>query len=642
MCGICGIFHRGKIAVSPTQICRMRDFMIERGPDAAGYELLPEIALGHRRLKIIDFSDAASQPMTNADRSVWVVFNGEIYNFRELRKELIRAGHRFKSQSDTEVLLYGFEQWGVDLFSRISGMFAIALYDVRQRRLLLARDRVGKKPLYFSNQNGIVYFASDIKAVLFTLPTCPELDLEALDCYLHHTCVPDEHSIIRGIQKIYPGTYTIFADGQSENFTFWEWNFDYKEKDNPAEILSKCELLIHDAVLRRTISDVPLGVMLSGGVDSSLITAILAQNVPGKIKTFTVGTRDYPLGDVLAARRVANQYDTDHHELILDFNVTDILLELVWQYGEPFADYSAIPTYLVSKVAHDYVTVMLTGDGGDEVFGGYSNQIIPFNAMIFSRLLPFPFHSLAKRILNLLGTNPESASILGKMLFYIDYLKGFPYTSFYNLMGFHKYRSDLWSEPFRRILEKHDPLHPYHACFKKSAHLHPIDRVFLADYKTYLSYDYLVKIDRASMANSMECRSPFLDTDLLNFSGRIPPLLKFKNRRTKYILKKIGENYLPKDLLYAEKRGFGIPVDQWLCHQLKEVCAQIIFNKKALQRSLFNYDHIRKIWNEHCQHIYNHKHRIWALLWFELWYQMFIEKSIDRNTPLDEVPKIIN
>jgi len=209
-------------------------------------------------------------------------------------------------------------------------------------------------------------------------------------------------------------------------------------------------------------------------------------------------------------------------------------------------------------------------------------------------------------------------------------------------MGFHKYRSDLWSEPFRRILEKHDPLHPFHNSFKKSAHLHPIDRVFLADYKTYLSYDYLVKIDRASMANSMECRSPFLDTDLLNFSGRIPSLLKFKNRRTKYILKKIGENYLPKDLLYSEKRGFGIPVDQWLCHQLKEVCAQIIFNKKALQRNFFNYDHIRKIWNEHCRYIYNHKHCIWALLWFELWYQMFIEKSIDRNTPLDEVPKIIN
>ncbi len=641
MCGICGIFHHGKLEVSPAQICRMRDIMYERGPDAAGYVLLPQIALGHRRLKIIDLSDAANQPMTNEDRSVWVVFNGEIYNFRELRRELLTAGHQFQSTSDTEVLVHGFDEWGTDLFHKIIGMFAIAIYDSSQNRLILARDRVGKKPLYYAEQSGVVYFASDIKAVSYTLPQEPSVDLEALDCYLHHICVPDEHSIFKNIQKVQPGTFQIFTPGRRTSFTYWEWNFNTKDNATEEEFLSQCEKLLQKAVLRRIVSDVPLGVMLSGGVDSSIITAILARNLPGRVKTFTVGAHDYPLGDILAARRVAKQYNTEHHELILDFKVTDILLELIWQYGEPFGDSSAIPTYLVSKTARDYVTVILTGDGGDEAFGGYSNIIVPLNAAIFQHYLPTRFHPPVKRLLEGLGVNPESSSLFGKALFYINYLSGFPYSSFYNLMGFHRYRSLLWTKANLAVLQNHNPLHPYHSIFDKSRHLHPIDQVLLADGRTYLPYDYLVKIDRASMANSVECRSPFLDSDLLDYVGRIPPLVKFTKRRTKYLLKKLGENYLPQEILYTEKRGFGIPVDQWLSNNLRTVCEKIIFNKYALHRDYFNYDLVRQIWAEHQRKINNHKHRLWSLLWFELWHLMFIDKIVDRQTPLTEIPGVL-
>ncbi|HRD18210.1 MAG TPA: asparagine synthase (glutamine-hydrolyzing), partial [Candidatus Marinimicrobia bacterium] len=466
MCGICGIYHHGKIEVSPAEICRMRDFMIERGPDSSGYELLPEIALGHRRLKIIDLSDAATQPMTNADRSIWTVFNGAIYNYRELRQELLAVGYHFKSNSDTEVLLQGYAEWGTDLFQKITGMFAIAIYDSQKKQLILARDRVGKKPLYFTEQSGIVYFASDIKAVVAVLPAQPPVSLTALDCYLHHIAIPDQHTIFEGIQKVQPGSYHVFSENGQVVTTYWEWNYAHKVVNDEPIILQNCEQLLIQAVLRRTICDVPIGTMLSGGVDSSIITAILCRNSTQRIKTFTMGFKNYPMEDILAAREVAKLYDTEHTELILDHDVTENLLELVWQFGEPFADSSAIPTYLISRAARQYITVMLTGDGGDEAFGGYGRTIVPRNAQIFSQIIPPFLHPLVGGILKGIGVNPESNSIIGKILFYINYLKGFPYKSFYNTMGFYKYRNSLWNPEYLSKIAGHNPLHPFHENFR--------------------------------------------------------------------------------------------------------------------------------------------------------------------------------
>ncbi|HQC61733.1 MAG TPA: asparagine synthase (glutamine-hydrolyzing) [Candidatus Marinimicrobia bacterium] len=641
MCGICGIYHHGKIEVSPAEICRMRDFMIERGPDSSGYELLPEIALGHRRLKIIDLSDAATQPMTNADRSIWTVFNGAIYNYRELRQELLAVGYHFKSNSDTEVLLQGYAEWGTDLFQKITGMFAIAIYDSQKKQLILARDRVGKKPLYFTEQSGIVYFASDIKAVVAVLPAQPPVSLTALDCYLHHIAIPDQHTIFEGIQKVQPGSYHVFSENGQVVTTYWEWNYAHKVVNDEPIILQNCEQLLIQAVLRRTVGDVPIGTMLSGGVDSSIITAILCRNSTQRIKTFTMGFKNYPMEDILAAREVAKLYDTEHTELILDHDVTENLLELVWQFGEPFADSSAIPTYLISRAARQYITVMLTGDGGDEAFGGYGRTIVPRNAQIFSQIIPPFLHPLVGGILKGIGVNPESNSIIGKILFYINYLKGFPYKSFYNTMGFYKYRNSLWNPEYLSKIAGHNPLHPFHENFRKVSDLDPIDQVLFTDGMTRLVYDYLVKIDRATMANSIECRSPFLDTALLEYVAKIPPKMKFKNHQTKYLLKKIAEKYLPHKLIYTEKRGFGVPVDRWIQNDLSGIFETVVFNRYAQKRNYFNYDFINKIWNDQRINVQNHKHRLWALFWLELWHLMFIDKIISRDMPLREVERIL-
>ncbi|HCL00650.1 MAG TPA: asparagine synthase (glutamine-hydrolyzing) [Candidatus Marinimicrobia bacterium] len=642
MCGICGIFHKGKLEISPEKIIRMRDYMVERGPDTAGYRILPNIALGHRRLKIIDLSERGDQPMSNETGSIWIVYNGEIYNFNILREELIRCGHQFKSKTDTEVIIHGYEQWGLNVFKKILGMFAIAIYDSQKEQLILARDRVGKKPLFYAVDSNIVYFASDIKSIYYTFPRNLEIDINALDCYLHHIAVPEQHSIYKGIKKIYPGTYTVFTMDSQVVHTYWEWDYSQKTDSSEEEILQTSEKYIIDAILKRTISDVPIGVMLSGGVDSSIITAILSQNSSEKIKTFTIGFKDYPRDDIIYAREVAKFYSTDHTEIILDYDVSKYLIDLIWFYGEPFADSSALPTYYVSKAAKDHITVMLTGDGGDEAFGGYGRTISALNAEIFSKWLPKFLHPASKNILEHFNVNPESSSLSGKMLYYINYLEGFPNKSFYNTMGFHKYRSQIWSPHILQQLKNHNPLHPFIENFKKVKNLNPIDQVLFVDGRTRLMYDYLVKVDRATMANSVEARSPFLDTELLDYSATIPPLIKFNKRKTKYLLKKIGEKYLPKKLLYREKQGFGVPVDRWIKKDIADTFEKVLFNKWSQERGYFNVNFIQQMWNEHKLDIINHKHRLWSLFWFELWHLMFIDKVISKDTPFSEIKNILN
>jgi len=467
------------------------------------------------------------------------------------------------------------------------------------------------------------------------------VSLTALDCYLHHIAVPEQHTIFEGIKKIYPGSYQIFTEGSQKESTYWEWNYTDKIDDQESVVLRTCEDLITKAVMRRTISDVPIGTMLSGGVDSSLITAILTCNSTQKIRTFTIGFKNYPLGDILAARQVARLLDTEHTEIVLDQNIINNLLELVWQFGEPFADSSAIPTFLISKAAREYITVMLTGDGGDEAFGGYGRTIVPRNAQILAGFIPPAIRRHLIKVLRELAVDPENNDPLSKTRYYLEYLQGFPLESFYNNMGFHKYRDRLWSKNLITHLDNHNPLHPFHENFRKVSTLNPIDQVLFTDGRTRLIYDYLVKIDRATMANSVECRSPFLDTALLEYVAKIQPKLKFKNHQTKYLLKKISEKYLPKSLLYTEKRGFGVPVDLWLQNELRGIFESVVFSRLALRRGYFNYAFLQQIWNEHLSGKVNHKHRLWAIFWLELWHLMFIEKIIARDTPISDLGKIL-
>lgn len=632
MCGFCGIFHNQITEALDIDIRKMNDIMFNRGPDSFGIETLPNITLAHRRLKIIDLSSDGSQPMRNENGDIWLVFNGEIYNYLQLKVALENKGHSFISKTDSEVLIHGYEEWGTDILKKIKGMFAFGIYDLNLNKLILSRDPIGKKPLYYCQQNDVVYFSSDIKALFMNIPGVKTISVEALDCYLNHIAVPDQHAIFKDINKVYPGTYIIFDKNRQNTHTFWEWNFSIKTNSSEDEIVNKTEQLLTDSIEKRLISDVPLGVMQSGGVDSSIITAILSKIRNEKLNTFTVGFKNYDMQDVHFARKVAEKFKTEHKELILDFNITEHLIKLVWEFGEPFADSSAIPTYYISKVAKEYISVMLTGDGGDEVFGGYGRSISAYNAKIFSKFFPKAFHPITKNLLKLFKTNPTSPSFLGKVLYYIEYIEGFPLKSFYNTMGYNNYRDKIWNKKYLNKLSNHNPLHPFWENFGKVQSLDEIDQVLFTDGRTRLMYDYLVKIDRATMANSIEARSPFLDIDLLNYSAQIPAKIKFKNRQTKYILKKIGEKYLPKELLYREKQGFSIPIASWINNELYEIIPKILFHQNSASREYFNIEFIEFLLKEHKEGRGNHQHRIWALLWFELWHLMFIKKLIDKET----------
>ena len=406
MCAICGIIHFNGAPVHPPDVLSMRDLMTNRGPDFGGEFVQENVGLGHRRLKIIDLSEHGNQPMPNEDRSVWVVFNGEIYNFQELRDQL--HGHEFQSHSDTEVIVHGYEQWGEDLFAKLNGMFAIGLWDVRQQKLVLARDRFGKKPLFYLERDGAsVEFASDIKSLWKSHSSQLTVDPAAVDCYLHHLSPTQHHCIFEGIQKLKPAHYKVFDAAGSREVRYWQPSFRQKKAYSESEVLDRIDTTLRNAVKRRLISDVPLGAFLSGGIDSSLIVALMSQLSNEPVKTFSIGFEESDFSELEYSRAVAARYKTDHQEIILKPDVLEILPSLVWEYGEPFADSSAIPTYYVSKAAREYVTVALTGDGGDEMFGGYDVARASWYAHQLNRWSP----RSARRILEKLNL-PKLRTIL--------------------------------------------------------------------------------------------------------------------------------------------------------------------------------------------------------------------------------------
>jgi len=654
MCGICGEINFNIKDVKVETLQRMCKVLAHRGPDDEGMVFLRndkffevkkplptelkengfEVGLGHRRLSIIDLSGAAHQPMSNEDGSVWIVYNGEVYNFHALRKELIDKGHLFKSYSDTEVILHGYEEWGVDCLSRFRGMFAFALWDSHLQRLFMARDRLGKKPLVYFHRNGHFAFASEIKALL-QLPNIErKVNNIALHHYLTYQYVPSPDTIFVGINKLPPAHYLLYdRDGSLKIERYWRLNYSSSTQNDIdlQGIIERIRTGLEESVKLRLISDVPLGAFLSGGVDSSLVVGIMAKLGRNPVKTFSIGFEEKEFDELSYARMVSKHFSTEHHEFIVKPNAIEILPKLVWHYNEPFADSSAIPTYYVAKMTKDYVKVVLTGDAGDENFAGYPRYLRSKWLIFFLKMpkrlrrdfLPPFFRMIAQfhwreKTFNRLAAYIESISS-NQVRNYAEQVKIFNEGE----------KESLYSPEFREAIRGIDSFEYLLSKFEEAKIGNLIDQLLYLDINTYLPEDLLVKMDIATMANSLEARVPFLDHPFMEFIATIPPRLKLKGTAAKYILKEAFSDFLPPPILRRGKMGFGVPVSRWFRKELKDYIYEILLDRKTLNRGYFKREGIERLLNDHLASRYDHSSRIWALLFLEIWFRVFIDKEGD-------------
>ena len=630
MCAICGIVNFDRRPVSASELVTMRDVMIHRGPDHGGQWVSGHVALGHRRLAIIDLSELGNQPMTNEAGTVHVTFNGEIYNFPELRRELEQRGHRFRSHSDTEVIVRGYEEWNEGVVARLDGMFAIGVWDTRTERLLLAVDRFGKKPLYFSQKGATVRFASDSKS-FWSLPGASlTVNHAAIDCYLHHMAVTTEHTIYHEVEKLPPAHYQVFERGASGELRsrvtrYWKPNFRDKIVISEAEALERIDAGLKEAVRKRLLADVPLGAFLSGGVDSSLVVAMMSQLSSKPVKTFSIGFAEQDFSELEYSDAVAARYRTDHQQIRLKPDVLAILPSLVWEYGEPFADSSAIPTYYVSKAARDYVTVALTGDGGDELFGGYDIARASFHAMTYDRLMP----GFARRPLEAALFARERKGLAQKVKTLATHASPDPARRHGYSMAFNQRERDaLYTDSFRDSLDGHRPWHIYERHAADMAGLNILDQNLYHVLMARLPNDYLVKVDVASMKVALELRSPFLDSDLSALACSLDPRLKVKGGVQKYLPKKLAERYLPWEAIYRPKKGFSLPLKHWLRTDLAPLLSRMLPDGNLVKAGWFRRAEIQRLIGEHTSGAAEHTHRLWSLLWLELWHRIFVERSM--------------
>jgi asparagine synthase (glutamine-hydrolysing) len=623
----------------------MIDAQAHRGPDAWGVWSDGRCALGHRRLSIIDLSEAGSQPMSNARGDIRITFNGEIYNFQSLRRELESLGHGFRTRTDTEAIICAYEQWGIDCLARLRGMFAFGIWDRRRRRLFLARDRVGKKPLFYAQFGDHFLFASELQGLLADKRVPREVDPPAIDAYLSYGYVAAPRAAFKGIYKLPPAHYLTLDLKQTgfEKRIERYWALDYEPKlrideDEAREVLRE---KMTEAVRLRMISDVPLGAFLSGGVDSSVVVGLMAQLSGEKVKTFSIGFNESAYDETAHARRIAERWETDHHEFIVEPDALSILPKLVRHYGEPYADSSAIPTFYVAQMTRRHVTVALNGDGGDESFAGYDRYLANHMA---ERMRSVPGAAVAARALSRVipdSINPKSRMRRARRFLavasqpmaerYPRWLKTFQDDA----------KTRLYSEEFIGLLKGHGDVLPgavaeIMKCGASSSlalcggstpphlPLHPIDAAMAVDVASYLPYDLLVKVDVASMANSLEARSPFLDHEAMEFAARLPVEIKFRGGRLKSLLKRAFADLLPPENVNRRKMGFGVPVGQWFRGPLRDLLRDALLSPRSLERGYFRESEVSRLVAEHLERRADHSFQLWNLLMLELWHREFI------------------
>ena len=649
MCGIAGIINFNNQEVEAKSIREMCSVMEHRGPDTSGIYLKNNIGMGHQRLAIIDLSDTANQPMSNGNKTIWLVFNGEIYNFEELRKILEKNGHCFKSKTDSEVVVHGYEEWGTKIFEKLDGMFALAILDENNKKLFLAKGRFGKKPLFFYQNEQKLIFASDPKAITKVLETTPELSLKAIDCYLRYLYVPGCHSIFKDITKVPHGHFLEFNfSGKCISHQYWDISyFDKYENFGEEQYLNIIEEKLNKAVEKRLQTDVPLGVLLSGGVDSSLITALWARMSKERVRTFSVIFHEEKYDESRYSRMVAKKYNTIHTEVVVNHeDILDILPKLIWYHGEPFADSSAIPCYLVFReLAKHNLKVALTGDGGDEVFGGYFSIRAAYFLEIYRKLAPQLLRTFSAGLFNSLSKylkfdwRGDSVRHLYRFIEHGSLSPAGAYLSTRNTGWISPFRENLYSPEFQRMLSSHNSMHLYLDIFEQAKASDNIDRYLYSNMQSQLIDDYLVKIDIASMSNSIEARSPFLDYKLAEFTSKIPSSILVKGGTQKYLLKKIASKYLPEELIYRKKMGFSIPLENWMAGPLKNALPKLLLNGSLIKTGLFNKAYLNHILERTIKREENHTERIWSFLWFEIWFRIFIEKTLAPDSSLRELIK---
>ncbi|MCS6860271.1 MAG: asparagine synthase (glutamine-hydrolyzing) [Abditibacteriales bacterium] len=640
MCGIAGILN-AQGSADRDLLQRMLDALRHRGPDDEGVYADGGVALGQRRLAIIDL-DTGHQPLSNEDGSVWITFNGEIYNFQSLREQLEKKGHQFRTHSDTETIVHAYETYGAECVQHLRGMFAFALWDAKEQQLFLARDRVGKKPLFYAQVNGQFLFASELQGLLQSPDIRREVELATIDEYLTYGYIPAPRTAFKGVFKLPPAhTLTVRVEGSGvrmEAERYWQLMYEPKLPLTEDEACERLLELLREAVRLRLISDVPLGAFLSGGIDSSAVVALMSELSDKPVKTFSIGFEEVAFNELDYARTVAQRFGTEHHEFIVRPNALEVVPKLVRHYGEPYADSSAVPSFYVAQMTRQHVTVALNGDGGDECFAGYERYAGNALAERYGKI-PAPLRrGILEPLRHLLPNSLNRRSRLRQVRRFLEvasqpmeqrYLRWVTTVT-------PEQKDALYTNEFRwqvgrltgwNVSTSQPPNLPTWLLdlFTQTDGLHPLDRTLFVDVNSYLPYDLLVKMDIATMANSLEARSPFLDYKVMEFAARLPAHYKLRGTTLKYLLKKALRPLLPADNLHRRKQGFGVPVGDWFRSELKELLHDTVLSQRALQRGYFNGDALRQLVDDHVQRREDYTYQLWALLMLELWHREFVD-----------------
>ena len=658
MCGIAGVFYRNGDKLDSDVLVRMTRTLIHRGPDEEGYFVngpvstnwrqgsmgagdaptlrghIPRgagnVGLGHRRLSIIDLS-SGQQPLSNEDGTVWVTFNGEIYNFQSLVAELEAKGHRFRTRSDTEVIVHAWEEWGEAAVKRFRGMFAFALWDERRQLLWLARDRMGKKPLYYLLDDDRLVFASEIKAILEMPGVSRELDMTALSDYLSLLYIPSPKTIFKSIRKLPAAHQLVIGRDRADLSAYWDLSFNDRHGEPENRVIDELLGLLEEATRMRMISDVPLGAFLSGGVDSSAVVAMMAKGSNRPVMTNSISFSVAKYNEVEYARQVAALYGTDHREFHVTPEAVRVIEKLAWHYDEPFADSSAVPTYYVSETARQRVTVALSGDGGDENFAGYRRYWFDLRENVARNLLPGP---LRRPVFTTLGRLYPKADYLPRIFrgrAFLSNLARDPVDAyFFSVSAFEDAdKARTLGEDVLRQLGGYRSSDLFHETYRRVQAPDHLSKLQYLDIKTYLCEDILTKVDRASMAVSLEVRCPILDHVFMEYAAGIPGELKLVGREGKHIFKKALRGRLPDDVLYRPKMGFGVPVSEWLRRDLRDYARGLVLDGEATRRYL-NPGFVEQLWREHSSGVRNRATELWAIVMLNLWHRRFV----DSTTPM--------
>jgi asparagine synthase (glutamine-hydrolysing) len=649
MCGICGELTFGDgAATSAETVIAMRERLVHRGPDDQGVFVSEggRAALGFRRLRVIDLSQAANQPMPNEDGTVRVIFNGEIYNFRRLREGLAARGHRFRSGADTETIVHLYEERGADFVEDLDGMFAIAIWDQREGRLVLARDRAGKKPLFYYHDGERIVFGSEIKALLAHPGVPADIDAASLPAFFTFGYVPHPRTLYRGIRQVNPASVVVIGmDGRMSERRYWRLMYPDGSATPPASLnrttaraaaRERVRQLVTDAVSKRLISDVPLGAFLSGGIDSTIVVGVMSRLMNTPVRTFTIGFEGEPGYDETAeARSVAARFGTEHTEFRVRPSAVQLIDRLVWHHDGPFADSSAIPTYLVSELARPHVTVVLNGDGGDELFAGY----VRFRAALSAERLPAASGAWLNAALRLLPAAPYERHLLARARRFARFMH-LPLVE----------RAVRWNSVFEDDVEGIldpgviasagvcDPLAAVRDDLDAIAHFSPLNQLLAANFGSYLPDDLLVKADRCTMANSLEARSPLLDTALTEYTASLPDSFKLHGGRTKVILRDAFSDLIPPEIARRPKTGFGVPLDRWFRGELRDFVRDTLLARSAASRPYLRRSVVESLVDEHQAGRANHGHRLWTLICFEQWLRLLPEWTSSSPRAHDVAP----